>query len=364
MNAMYRKQHVWFGVALAATAGVTVGCGPTNMETLVDEPGPLTQTFAVSDHFTPSGFMGDGEYMGKLVMDVDNEHCKERPPGAKGYCYRFTYWEGPKDWAGAFWVHPANNWGTRQGRAIVGRNFKQVRFKVSTNYDPCVMQAENQKAKADYLNTPAGQADPDFVNFLPPNPWSMKLKLLAGGITGINEDCQMGGYPYLDCLPADPVTRIREGYRSVWSAMTRADEWTEVHLSIAPTATDSGESGPRGWPADYDHILGAFAWAVEFPSRPNDPADPVFGPKVFGTNQGSWRGQGKPVEIYIDDIVWDTEAVPADNTTRLDQVTKPYKCPDVFPAAGTGGAGGAGGGTGGTGGGTGGAQTTDSGTPD
>jgi hypothetical protein len=355
MIANSTKRRFSLGAALAAIGSASIGCGPTNPETLVEDPGPLSQTFAVSDHFTPSGFMGDGEYMGKLIMDVNNEYCKERPPGAQGYCYRFTYWEGPKDWAGVFWVHPANNWGTRPGRAIVGRNFKQVRFKIATNYDPCSAQIENVTAKAEYAIL--HPEDTFFNNFTPPNPWYLSVVLFAGGISGINQDCHMAGYPYVDCTPPDPVTGNREPYKTTWNADTTTG-WTEVHLNISSTPTI--ESPPNGWPTDYDYILGAFGWAVEYPAQPGASAGDL-GP---GQRQGSWRGSGMPLEIYVDDIVWDTEPVPADNDDRLLSVIEAPKCPAAFPpadagAAGAGGAGGAGG-TGGAGG----AGGVEAGSPD
>lgn len=78
-----------------------------------------TPNFAISDYFTPSGFMGDGELPGFVNMFA-SERCKEpRPAGALGRCYHFDY--GPPGrafWAGAFWSYPSNNWGVEPGRAF------------------------------------------------------------------------------------------------------------------------------------------------------------------------------------------------------------------------------------------------------
>jgi hypothetical protein len=102
-----------------------VSCGPPP-ENERAQSGPIEGPFVVSDYFTPSGFMGDGATPGRLTVDI-NQRCKTpRPPGAQGDCYRFHYKPPPpgaphkEDWAGAFWVFPANNWGTQPGRNVIG----------------------------------------------------------------------------------------------------------------------------------------------------------------------------------------------------------------------------------------------------
>ena len=82
------------------------------------DDGPLDSTFAVTDVFTPSGFMGDGATFAHLYMDVNTKCQQPRPTNAKGYCYKFTYYKDTiptgVSWAGVYWVFPANNWGTRR----------------------------------------------------------------------------------------------------------------------------------------------------------------------------------------------------------------------------------------------------------
>jgi hypothetical protein len=106
-------------VAALLLASITVGCGPSD-ESARGKAGPIVGPFIVSDFYTPSGFMGDGAVPGRLTADI-NENCREpRPAGAQGDCYRFVYRPGDVKWAGAFWVSPANNWGTMPGRDVVG----------------------------------------------------------------------------------------------------------------------------------------------------------------------------------------------------------------------------------------------------
>jgi hypothetical protein len=61
--------------------------------------------------------MGDGATAGHIAADV-GEQCKERPLGAEGDCYRFTYMPGSLLWAGVYWAYPSNNWGSRPGRSM------------------------------------------------------------------------------------------------------------------------------------------------------------------------------------------------------------------------------------------------------
>ena len=117
---------------LLAVACLAIGCGPTDLADNVENPGPIAGPFPVSRFFTASGFMGDGMLPGFLLADVD-EHCLERPTGALGNCYRFTYNVGDQKWAGVYWQYPANNWGSRPGRSVAA-SFSHVRFSAAAKY--------------------------------------------------------------------------------------------------------------------------------------------------------------------------------------------------------------------------------------
>jgi hypothetical protein len=95
-----------------------------------DGGGPLTTTFAVSDHFAPTDYMGAALSFGALTVTI-NQGCKPRPAGARGDCYVFEYRAGagsaPR--AGVEWVFPANNGsGLSSGLAVDTTRFKQIRF--------------------------------------------------------------------------------------------------------------------------------------------------------------------------------------------------------------------------------------------
>lgn len=94
----------------ALAAGCAAGADP--------EPpglGPPQLPLAVSSVFAPSGYMGDGADGTAVVADM---MCAERPSGARGDCYRFTYEAGPMLWAGVYWQYPPNNWGMSEGKAM------------------------------------------------------------------------------------------------------------------------------------------------------------------------------------------------------------------------------------------------------
>lgn len=83
-------------------------------------PGNTAQSLplTVSDSFTPSGFMGDGQTSPAAIV-VNSSACMQpRPTGAVGDCYRVTYTPGAQGWAGVYWQYPENNWGASPGKRV------------------------------------------------------------------------------------------------------------------------------------------------------------------------------------------------------------------------------------------------------
>jgi hypothetical protein len=126
-----------------ASLGLIGGCGPSSPLAHLGHTGPLDTSFAVSEFFSPSGFMGDGAVPGPLTADI-SENCKERPPGARGDCYRFTYVPSSQLWAGVYWQYPSNNWGTQAGWPLAQHQvdgmtlpvFTKVKFQAASNVEP------------------------------------------------------------------------------------------------------------------------------------------------------------------------------------------------------------------------------------
>ncbi|HTA20882.1 MAG TPA: hypothetical protein VK989_16425 [Polyangia bacterium] len=116
------------GTAGAGTAGTspsgTAGSGTAGAGTVPDAgaaqpPMMLSLPFTVSDHFAPTGFMGDGVAAGSITMTTSAAACAGEPAAAMaGSCYTVTYQPqpivapAPSTWGGVYWQYPDNNWGT------------------------------------------------------------------------------------------------------------------------------------------------------------------------------------------------------------------------------------------------------------
>jgi hypothetical protein len=80
--------------------------------------------FIVDEHFTPSGYMGDGAEPGNITMtptspedtttcDGDRAHA-----GAVGNCHRIAYAPASQNWGGIYWQYPPDNWGELPGFSV------------------------------------------------------------------------------------------------------------------------------------------------------------------------------------------------------------------------------------------------------
>jgi hypothetical protein len=103
------------GTGAGATSGPTTSSGGMNVTLPLD----------ISSVFVPSGYMGDGETAGSVVMmplkPTDPQDCGgDRSPPAIGICYTVSYMPVAmgKGWAGVYWQYPADNWGAMPGLDI------------------------------------------------------------------------------------------------------------------------------------------------------------------------------------------------------------------------------------------------------
>jgi hypothetical protein len=195
-------------------SGLLAACGPRNQVDYLVHKGPLSEPFAVSQFFSPSGHMGDGSVAGPLTLDID-ENCKDRPPGARGDCYRFTYVPSTQLWAGVYWQYPANNWGTERGWPVAQRAdeagilpvFSTVKFKAASNVEPDAL----------------GNA--------------MPVQFIVGGING--------GFAYSD-----------EFKFSLFKTDV-STEWKDYSIDISNVP--------------FTTVIGAFCWVTNYPMN-TDPA--------------------------------------------------------------------------------------------
>jgi hypothetical protein len=79
----------------------------------------------IQNLFTPSGWMGDGEYGRKYIdfsgADRTNPHS---PPDS----IRIVYTFGPKKWGGIYWQNLPDNWGGKAGFDYSSKGFSKVTF--------------------------------------------------------------------------------------------------------------------------------------------------------------------------------------------------------------------------------------------
>jgi hypothetical protein len=306
---MQRQIRLTFRFGIAALAMVTAGCLPSIADL---DSGPLNSTFAVSDFFAPSGYMGDGEFFGDLV-GTTNEGCKPNASAHRGNCYAFTYYPNNMDldpWAGVFWVFPANSWGSTPGHAINIGNFKQISFwaaidgptpyTVGGNGVPFVGQAGGidphggfaDKGELDYV---------DGVN-LASNAWTIAD---PAGITGEMKQFHI------------PLTDFNKGAGCLDPMPTNPDGTPKI-VKKAPNCTPNAAAVQMGLTPEQafqmgleqaTFVIGAFAWALHYPIDAPNCADPNV--DCHQNQHSSQFVNPAPVHIYLDDIVWDTQDPPA-----------------------------------------------------
>lgn len=75
--------------------------------------------------FTPSGWMGDGEYARRYISLSANS--PENPHTRSTYI-RIAYMFGPARWGGIYWQNQPDNWGDRPGNNYSGRGLRKLTF--------------------------------------------------------------------------------------------------------------------------------------------------------------------------------------------------------------------------------------------
>ncbi len=203
-------------VCFAASA--LAACGPKSQVALLGHTGPLAEPFAVSEFFSPSGHMGDGAVPGPLTLDID-ENCKDRPPGARGDCYRFTYVPSTQLWAGVYWQYPSNNWGTEHGWPVAQRADEAGVLPVFTTVK--FMAASNVPADA------SGNA--------------LSVQFIVGGING--------GFAFSDDFK---FSTFKTDISTEWKAYS-------IDISGVP----------------FSSVIGAFCWVTSYPSGSDPQALPA-----------------------------------------------------------------------------------------
>jgi hypothetical protein len=92
----------------------------------------LVPPFAVSDYFSPTGYLGDGATIGLLNMVA--AACPNRAPNPVGDCYMVTY--NPPlaaTYAGIYWQYPGNNFGAYYGHNVAPGATKATVWAMGAN---------------------------------------------------------------------------------------------------------------------------------------------------------------------------------------------------------------------------------------
>jgi hypothetical protein len=241
----FRPSVVFVRGIAAGTSLLALACAPKAAEKKAPPEGP----FALSDYYAPSGAMGDGATPGNLVIGTQAT-CKDRPSGARGYCYSFQYVAsnpyttpiskstGVCNWAGLFFQYPDNNWGTEPGLPIPTGKLTKVTFQVAVGAGTELMTFQM-----------GGVGLPPLPDGGPPPP------------------------PGTACPPAE--TPVPPNYDTL-SAITMQNvgtEWQKMELPL--TMRD-----PSATPAATTNLIGALSWGI--------PATP-----------------GLPKTIFLDDIFFE-----------------------------------------------------------
>jgi hypothetical protein len=260
---------------LCALALSMVACGPPD-EASRAVAGPVVGPFVVSNFFVPSGLMGEGSIPDQLTVDI-NTNCRPRPAGAQGDCYRFTWHvNNTFKWAGAYWVYPANSWGTVPGRELVGR----------IDYGP---DPKGGAELTGYQHVRFSAAIEDASDPTNPHKPLMKpvgLSFFAGGIDG------------------GMAMPIKRPYSDHWCSFFPPDPG----MPQSPPSCDV----TNDFPIAQEDV--GFDWSTHLlvmdgsdPNKLNGIKYALHGPIIggFGWSMNNDANMVSTVVLYIDGIVWE-----------------------------------------------------------
>jgi hypothetical protein len=199
-----------------------------------------------------------------------------------------------------FWVSPSNSWGSTSGHAIDVANFKQISFWAAID------------GPTPY--TVNGAAVP-FVG-------------QAGGIDPKGRYASMGGVDYVDGVsvnggwnvndPTDPANSVNSTMKQFHIPFGPFDKGKGCQdpaqlstLGKAENCSPTDEASFMNGTAEATFLIGAFAWALHYPiDQVTCKTDPAVPDCHMGNNSADFLNP-TPIHIYLDDIVWDTEAPPS-----------------------------------------------------
>jgi hypothetical protein len=115
----YSKRKVFLLAVIAAWAASMMLSGA------VFAQGTTRNRIDIQNLFTPSGWMGDGEYGRKYINFTGTS---EENPHSPPVCIKISYVFGPTRWGGIYWQNQPDNWGDRPGNNYSKRGLRKVTF--------------------------------------------------------------------------------------------------------------------------------------------------------------------------------------------------------------------------------------------
>jgi hypothetical protein len=123
---MIRRSQVTHGpwkkisLYIASTSALLITLGASAIGQRTDR-----RHIDIQNLFTPSGWMGDGEYGRKYI---DFSESDQTNPHSSPSSIRVTYTFGPKRWGGLYWQNQPDNWGDKPGFDYSNKGFSKLTF--------------------------------------------------------------------------------------------------------------------------------------------------------------------------------------------------------------------------------------------
>lgn len=119
-----RGRHTACAPVVIATC-VMVACTPVESKPSTSKASKPLTPVEIQALFTPSGYMGDGEYERRYIeFDGNHRTNPHSPPAAIRIAYEF----GGNRWGGIYWQNEPDNWGDKLGNDYSGHGFSAITF--------------------------------------------------------------------------------------------------------------------------------------------------------------------------------------------------------------------------------------------
>lgn len=121
-----RSTSIVAGIILLVISQAGCGESPSDAQPQAKQENRTTSASVnIQNLFTPSGWMGDGEF-GPTYIEFSGKDTEN--PHSAPTSIKITYTFKPNSWAGLYWQNQPNNWGDKPGNNYSGSSFSKVTF--------------------------------------------------------------------------------------------------------------------------------------------------------------------------------------------------------------------------------------------